>query len=181
MNPEIDLLLRTAIWNYSVRLHSATFGQRLLFITYNKDQLTKQGTIYKHFFLNVLLKYIRDNITFRWTDQRALQKVVTYCENVIAFVTVINFFRFLNVGKRPSLVDYILGLDNISMYGNRRREIGYSHMTRELIWGGFMVSFWHVKTHISVPCFNHNGLRIPFISLIGATGLYITSYQLPLC
>lgn len=53
---------------------------------------------------------------------------------------MLNFFRFLHVGKRPSLVDYVLGLDNISLYGNRRREIGYSNMTRELIWGGFMVS-----------------------------------------
>lgn len=141
LNPEVDLLLRAAIWNYSVRLHSATFGQRLLFITYDKDQLMNNYNIYKHFFFNVLLKYIRDNITFRWTDQRTLQRCVTYCENFIAFSTVLNFFRFLNVGKRPSLVDYVLGLDNISMYGNRRREIGYSHMTRELIWGGFMVNF----------------------------------------
>lgn len=144
LNPEIDLLLRAVIWNYSVRLHSATFGQRLLFITYDKDQLTNNYNIHKHFFLNVLLKYIRDNITFRWTDQNTLQKCVTYCENFIAFSTVLNLFRFLNVGKRPSLVDYALGLDNISMYGNRRREIGYSHMTRELIWGGFMVRTFHM-------------------------------------
>lgn len=140
IGPEIDLILRAAIWNFSVRLHSATFGQRLLFITYDKEQLTKSFNIYKHFFFSVLLKYIRDNITFRWTEQHTLQKSVTYCENFIAVCTLMNFFRFLNVGKRPSLVDYALGLDNISMYGNRRREIGYSHMTRELIWGGFMVS-----------------------------------------
>lgn len=139
LSPEIDLLLRAIIWNYSVRLNSATFGQRLLFITYDRDQLTNNFNIHKHFFLNVLLKYIRDNITFRFTDKQSLQKCVSMCEIFITFATMANFFRFLNVGKRPSLVDYILGLDNISMYGNRRREIGYSHMTRELIWGGFMV------------------------------------------
>lgn len=139
LNPEIDLFLRAVIWNYSVRLHSATFGQRLLFITYDRDQLLKSFNIYKHFFFNVLLKYIRDNITFRCTDKRSLQKCVSYCEILITFGSMLNFFRFLNVGKRPSLVDYVLGLDNISMFGNRRREIGYSHMTRELIWGGFMV------------------------------------------
>ncbi|XP_031640892.1 peroxisome biogenesis factor 2 [Contarinia nasturtii] len=138
LSPEVDLLLRAAIWNYSVRLHSATFGQRLLFISYDKNQLMNNANIYKHFFLNVFLKYVRDNITFRWIHRQTLQKCVTYCENVIALCTMLNFFRFLHGGKCPSLVDYILGLDNISMFGNRRREIGYSHMTRELIWGGFM-------------------------------------------
>lgn len=145
LNPEIDLLLRAVIWNYSVRLQSATFGQRLLFITFDTSQLMKNYNIHKHFFFNVLLKYIRDNITFRLTDQLTIQKCVTYCEQLIAFCTMLNFFRFLHVGKRPSLVDYALGLDNISMYGNRRREIGYNHMTRELIWGGFMVNINPMK------------------------------------
>lgn len=149
LNPEIDLFLRSITWNYSVRLHSATFGQRLLFITYDKNQLTNNANLYKHFFFNILLKYIRDNITFRWTDQVKLQKCVTYGENFIAFCTVLNFFRFLHGGKWPSLVDYVLGLDNISMFGNRRREIGYSHMTRELIWGGFMVSKLLATTNLN--------------------------------
>lgn len=139
ITPEIDLLIRAAIWNYSVRLHSATFGQRLLFICYDKNQLFKNRKIHKHFLLNVFLKYIADNVAFRCTEQLLLQRFVTYCENFIAFCSLLNFFRFLNVGKRPSLIDYVLGLDNISMYGNRRRELGYNHMTRELIWGGFMV------------------------------------------
>lgn len=141
MAPEIDLLLRAAIWNYSIRLNAATFGQRLLFIAYDEDQLMKSYNIYKHFFFNVFLKYIGDNITFRLTDNQPLQKCVTYSENCITICTMLNFFRFLRMGKRPSLVDYVLGLDNISIYGNRRREIGYNHMTRELIWGGFMVRF----------------------------------------
>lgn len=139
LSPEIDLIIRAAVWNYSVRLNSATFGQRLLFITYDRDQLLNSFNIYKHFFLNILLKYIRDNISVRWTDKQFLQTFVSHCEIFITFCSMLNFFRFLSVGKRPSLVDYVLGLDNISMYGNRRREIGYNHMTRELIWGGFMV------------------------------------------
>lgn len=139
ITPEIDLLIRAAIWNYSIRLHSSTFGQQLLFICYDKDQLYKNRQIYKHFVLNVFLKYIGDNIAFRCMEQLSLQHIVTYCENFIAISSLLNFFRFLYVGKRPSLIDFILRLDNISMYGNRRRELGYSHMTRELIWGGFMV------------------------------------------
>lgn len=89
--------------------------------------------------LTVLIKYLADNITFRWTNQHSLQRVIEFSETFLSVLNLLNFFRFLKTGKRPSLIDYILGLDNITMYGNRRREIGYSHMTRELIWGGFMV------------------------------------------
>lgn len=143
-NLEIDFILRALIWSHSIGTHSATFGQRLLFISYDKKQLYKDYTVYKHFFLNVFLKYICENITFRWTDQRMLQKILSSSENIALICSMLNFFRFLENGKRPSMCDYLLGLDSISMYGNRRREIGYSHMTRELIWGGFMVKSFHI-------------------------------------
>lgn len=85
-----------------------------------------------------------------------------------------NYFRFLNVGKRPSLVDYALGLDNISMYGNRRREIGYNHMTRELIWGGFMV-YYNIFQFSTNQVTKHK----PFF-VIGIVGFYIAFDKLSL-
>lgn len=159
VTPEVDLLLRATIWAYSVGIHSATFGQRLLFISYNEDQLSKNYTLHKHFVLNVALKYIRDNITYRLTDRRYLQTFIQYFEQFVAICNVLNMFRFLKVGKRPSLVDYILQLDNITMYGNRRREIGYNYMSRELIWGGFMVCsmqyiYWVREFHRVFFCFS---------------------------
>lgn len=138
-NLEIDLLLRAFIWRYSIGRHSATFGQRALFISYDTEQLHKGNTLHKHFLLNVVAKYVCDNVAFRWTENRLLQRLLSYSENTMAVCTLLNFFRFLDTGKRPGLTDYILGLDNISLYGNRRRDISYSHMTRELIWAGFMV------------------------------------------
>lgn len=137
--PELDLILRAALWNYSVRLNASTFGQRLLFITYDRDHLFVNYRVHLHFILNILLKYFKDNITFRYTRNQSLQQFIAYAEHCISLMEIINFFRFLKIGKQPSLVDYALGLDHISMHGDRRREIGYSHMTRELIWGGFMV------------------------------------------
>lgn len=139
LRPEVELLLRTALWNFSIRLNAATFGQQLLFICYDKAHLLSKRTLSLHFLLDVFLVYLRDNATSRFTSVQMLQRTVSFCENSIALLNVINYFRFLKVGKKPSLIDYVLNLDNISMYGNRRREIGYSHMTRELIWGGFMV------------------------------------------
>lgn len=138
-NLEIDLLLRTLIWRHSIARHSATFGQRALFISYDTKQLHNGTTLQKHFLLNVFVKYICDNIAYRCTENRWLQRLLTYSENTMAVCSLLNFFRFLETGKKPALNDYILGLDNISLYGNRRRDISYSHMTRELIWAGFMV------------------------------------------
>lgn len=127
----------------------------------------KSYNLYKHFFLNIFLKYVRDNIVYRFTEQQHLQTCVTYSENCIQIVSMLNCFRFLNVGKRPSLVDFILGLDNISMFGNRRREIGYSHMTRELIWSGFMVIIR--DKHFQFNCIFANSSTFFLQELLGFT------------
>lgn len=81
----------------------------------------------------------------------------------------LNFFRFLSTGKKPSLVDWILRLDHISMHGNRRRDVGYTNMTRELIWGGFMV------IEKKAPFKN----VIIYDSLAGVIGVYFAANQLP--
>lgn len=142
-------MIRSAVWSYSVGLQLATFGQQLLFITYNKDQMTGQKYTL-HFLFNVALKYIKDVATFRFTTNAKVQNAIEWSDNALVVCGLLNFFRFLNTGKHASLVDYLLGLDSISMYGNKRRDIGYSHMTRELIWGGFMVSVYaqHSPYHI---------------------------------
>ncbi|KAG4073624.1 hypothetical protein HA402_000848 [Bradysia odoriphaga] len=135
--PELDLFLRSAIWYCSIRSNLSTFGQQLLFICYDKDQLTRSRMVL-HYMVNVILKYLKDYANFRLTSNRKLQTSITWIDNALTVSTFLNFFRFLKTGKRPSLADYILRLDNISMYGNKRRDVGYAHMTRELIWGGFM-------------------------------------------
>lgn len=92
-----------------------------------------------HYVVNVLLQYAKECAVLRMASQRHVQSALTYAENAVICGALWNFFRFLRVGKKASLPDWLLGLDYISMYGNKRRDVGYSHMTRELIWGGFMV------------------------------------------
>jgi len=66
--------------------------------------------------------------------------------------SVINYFRFLKTGRKPTLVDFLLGLDYISLRNNQRRDIGYKYLTRELLWGGFMVGFRQVYHYSSIYC-----------------------------
>lgn len=139
--PELDLVLRTAVWQCSTGQKLASFGQQLLFTCYDRQQLN-QYKLVLHYISEVFLKYLKDNVDLRATNHDKLQRVILWSENILVVLTLLNFFRFLKTGKRPGLVDYVLGLDHISMHGNKRREIGYSTMTRELIWGGFMVKIY---------------------------------------
>lgn len=135
----MDLIVRSTLWTYSVGLKSASFGQKLLFMSYDHNELRHGYTLQLHYICTVFLKYLRDNATFRFTNVQTLQEVVNWCENLIAIINVLVWFRFLKSGQRPTLTHSILSLNNISYDGGRRREIGYNYITRELIWGGFMV------------------------------------------
>lgn len=125
------------LWKISVFDSKSTFGQQLLSITYDNEEITKCKLI-GNYTLTIVMQYLRDNATFRLTNSLLIQKLVTYAENLISILFVVNFFRFLGTGKYPSISDYVLGLDHVTLFGNRRRNVGYAHMTRELIWGGFM-------------------------------------------
>lgn len=149
--PELDLLLRTALWTHSVRAQHATFGQQLLFICYDPAQLRQRSRLALHYVLTVAVRYARDVAAFRCGSggggsgdgggyREWLQRAQQWADNAALVAGLVNFFRFLRTGRRPGLVDWLLRLDHITMHGNRRRDVGYTSMTRELIWGGFMVS-----------------------------------------
>lgn len=144
--PELDLCVRSALWFSSVCQQRATFGQQLLFICYDPDKLCR-SRLALHYVLTVAARYAGDVVTFRGggSDREWLQRTMQYAENASVVANFVNFFRFLGSGRRPSLVDVVLGLDHITMHGNRRRDVGYSSMTRELIWDGFMVGVGDVR------------------------------------
>jgi peroxin-2 len=57
-----------------------------------------------------------------------------------------NLLVFLSEGKHPTLVDRILGLKPVSVApSGQDRTVGYSYMTRELLWHGFIVSTVHSR------------------------------------
>lgn len=116
-----------------------------------------------HFIFNVVMKYLKDVAAFRFTSQSKVQSVIEWSENLLVVGSLVNFFRFLHTGKQASVVDYLLGLDSCSMYGNKRRDIGYSHMTRELVWGGFMVRHTSSVFFCKSPYFCNNFFFILFL------------------
>lgn len=91
-----------------------------------------------HYTLTVVLKYLKDVGLLRLTKYASISKLLTFADEILVYASVLVFFTFLKTGRKPSLTDFVLNMDHITMYGNKRRNIGYTHMTRELLWGGFM-------------------------------------------
>ncbi|XP_060654033.1 peroxisome biogenesis factor 2 [Drosophila nasuta] len=138
IQPELDLLIQSAIWFGSVGKRCSTFGQQLLVLAYDAEKLTVSRLVL-HFALTVLPGYVKS-----WEERRLSHRVewfsqaITWAENSALVLNVLNYFRFLKTGRKPTLIDFMLGLDYISLRNNQRRDIGYKYLTRELLWGGFM-------------------------------------------
>uniref|UniRef100_A0A1B0FM25 RING-type E3 ubiquitin transferase (cysteine targeting) n=1 Tax=Glossina morsitans morsitans TaxID=37546 RepID=A0A1B0FM25_GLOMM len=139
IQPELDLIVQTVIWLGSIGKCSSTFGQQLLVLSYDPERLTS-SKLALHYCLTILPTYIKSieerrlGANFDW-----LRNVIEWGESTVLTLSIINFFRFLKTGRKPTLADFLLGLDYVSLRHNQRREIGYKYLTRELLWGGFMV------------------------------------------
>ncbi|XP_053683111.1 peroxisome biogenesis factor 2 [Sabethes cyaneus] len=151
--PEINLLVSSVLWNYSIRKSFATFGQQMLSINYDQAQLGS-GKLGFHYALTVALDYLKEMSQYRLTGWTVLQHTIRWSENCLTFLKLLNFFRFLRTGRKPSLVDYVLRLDHRSIDGAKRRTIGYSYMTRELIWAGFMELLG-----FTIPIINYHAVK----------------------
>uniref|UniRef100_A0A182NP91 RING-type E3 ubiquitin transferase (cysteine targeting) n=1 Tax=Anopheles dirus TaxID=7168 RepID=A0A182NP91_9DIPT len=153
LQPEVNFLLNSALWIFSIRTCYATFGQQMLSIAYEKDQLPTRK-LALHYLLTTVLPYAKESSQYRLTRWSSLQKVVQLVENALVLFNLVNFFKFLRSGTRPSLVDCLLGINHRSLDGAKRRNIGYSYMTRELVWAGFMELLG-----FTIPFVNYHALK----------------------
>lgn len=137
--PEIDCFLKSIVWFSSIHQNKSTFGQQILAISYNTDQITRNKKLL-HYLLTIFTLYARDVSQLRFTNNLLIQNVIAWIECFTKILTVINFFRFLKIGIYPTLIDYCLRWNHVSQTGTRMRNIGYAYMNRELMWTGFLVS-----------------------------------------
>lgn len=169
--PEIDVLVKYFIWNFSLKTNSSTFGQRLLNLSYRNLDRRKAVIL---FALMAVPEYLRErliNENFILSRLPGLtnyerSKYKGYIEQVDNFFHLLNLiwtFFFLHLGNQPRFVEKLLGIYNQSSTMNKPRSIGYSYMTRELLWHGLIELFT-----ISLPMIDFrriqkywNGLWIP--------------------
>ncbi|XP_076626311.1 peroxisomal biogenesis factor 2 [Colletes latitarsis] len=135
--PEIDALLKFFVWFFSLRRGKSTFGQQLLNLHYERIDRTKSIL---YLILTIGPAYVRDRIVAGASSQ-SLNTFFDRVANVAKLLEFINLLIFLHRGTQPRVVEYLLGISSHSTTTHKPRNIGYSYMTRELLWHGLMELF----------------------------------------
>uniref|UniRef100_A0A6B2EDS6 Peroxisome biogenesis factor 2 n=1 Tax=Phlebotomus kandelakii TaxID=1109342 RepID=A0A6B2EDS6_9DIPT len=152
-HPELELLLRSVIWRFSVFSEKASFGQQMLFLRYNADQL-KSWRLALHFLFSIAPKYLKDKVTYQFTSNEFLQNSLSHLQSASNLLFLLNTIHFLKTGRSPSVADFLLGLEYSDAAGKHQRNIGYFHMTRELLWAGFIEFIGNI-----LPFINYHRLK----------------------
>ncbi|XP_068630207.1 peroxisome biogenesis factor 2-like [Battus philenor] len=130
--PELELLLRTWIFKYSLYNKSCTFGQEMLSLKYNTTNLSK-SKLYWYYGYTIGLRYIKDRALYSLTSNVRVQNICNKIERVQIIGEIFNFLRFIQTGKYPILIDFILGLE-LTADKLAREDLSDLSWTRELLW-----------------------------------------------
>lgn len=134
--PELELILRSWIFKYSVYDKKTTFGQQMLSLRYCEDNFSK-SKLFWYFVYSVGLKYLKERAVYSFTDKTRLQNFIMSLETLYSICDVLNFLRFIKSGKYPTVRDYILGL-KMSADKITREDLTDLAWTRELLWNNFI-------------------------------------------
>lgn len=161
--PEVDAVLRFLLWRYSVNESYGTFGQQLLSLKFGGPLNKTKAYVLALF-----------SIGPKWVQGRSvdLAKSFGYGENaskvlnilhwleiIVKAASVINLILFIRQGRYPTLANRVLCMKPCSVASSSRR-IGYSYMSRELLWNGFMELLV-----FTLPLINYRFLRRKAINL----------------
>lgn len=136
--PELELLIRTWIFKYSVCDQKCTFGQQMLSLNYQSDNFSRSKLCW-YYGYTIGLKYLRERAIYSFTSNTKVQNFVNKLETFQLIADILNFCRFIQTGKYPVLIDFILGLE-LSAEKLTREDLTDFSWTRELLWHNFIVS-----------------------------------------
>ncbi|XP_077288660.1 peroxisomal biogenesis factor 2 isoform X3 [Arctopsyche grandis] len=139
ITPELELLLRSIIFKYSIFKSSKTFGQQMLSLKYD-DKFLSRSKMYWLYGYTVVLKYMKDRLFISYTTNKRAQNFLIVLERFQVIGDFFNMIRFLQTGKKPTLIEYLLNLEIISMIkiSNQYTDLSW---TRELLWHSFIELF----------------------------------------
>lgn len=163
--PEIDAILRYTLWRFSMYAAQATFGQQMLGIKYSSAFSKKKAVRWA--LLTIGCRYIREkvpNITTQIPDvlyRNKINMLVSWVEVILQVANIVNLLIFLHKGKYPTVTDRIVNLQPVSAT-SQSRTVGYSYITRELLWHGILELLM-----FSLPLINYRNLQRQFLNLFG--------------
>lgn len=153
--PEIDAFLKYLIWHYSLRRGESTFGQQLLNLSY--ANITRAKSVL-YLIATIGPAYVRDKLLSG--ASRRLVVLLERVANLVRLLEFLNLLIFLHRGTQPRVVEYALGIASSSTTTHRPRNIGYSYMTRELLWHGLMELFTTGLPMINFHYLKHAAKRL---------------------
>lgn len=139
--PEIELLIRTWLFKYSLWDNKHTFGQQMLSLKYKPDNFSKRK-LYWYYGFTIGLKYLKERSVYSYTSNTRLQSFIHKMETFQLFGDIFNFIRFIQSGKYPVLIDLILGLE-LTADKLTREDLTDFSWTREILWHNFIVSIYY--------------------------------------
>lgn len=161
--PELEAVLKFLVWAFSVRAAAggSTFGQQLLNLRYSNLTGAK-SVLYLAF--TVLPDYAEARApAVRFVSPGdghhrpapGLSRVLEGAVYLFKAYELFNLLSFLHRGTQPRLIERLLGISSTAALAVQTpRNIGYSYMTRELLWHGLiemftlglpMINFFYLK------------------------------------
>ncbi|KAJ2939685.1 hypothetical protein O0L34_g14404 [Tuta absoluta] len=134
--PELELIIRTWIFKYSVWDKKCTFGQQMLSLSYKPDNFSK-SKLWWYYGYTIGLKYMKDRAIYSYTSNTKIQNFINSLETFQLVGDILNFLRFIQTGKFPLLIDFILRLE-LSAEKLTREDLTDFSWTRELLWHNFI-------------------------------------------
>ena len=149
--PEFKVLLRFAIWKYSVYDGSNTFGQGLMDLMYNRPltSLHKGGL----FVAVVLAEWLLDRcdlLTSKFCHPSSVQWLTNWATITTKTLSLLNFIMFLIRGHYPTLKERLLHLKMVPGRPQVLHDVSHSYLTRELLWHGFSEFVFFVLPHFNL-------------------------------
>lgn len=110
----------------------------MLSLSYRKENFSR-SKLYWYFGYTVGLKYLKERAIYSFTSNAKVQRFVHTLETFQIVGDALNFLRFIQSGKHPLLIDYILGLE-LTAEKLTREDLNDFSWTRELLWHNLVVS-----------------------------------------
>lgn len=110
----------------------------MLSLNYKADNFSR-SKLYWYYGYTVGLRYLKDRAVYSFTSNRKIQDFMHKLETFQLIGDIFNFLRFIQSGKYPLLIDFVLGLE-LSAEKVTREDLSDFSWTRELLWHNFIVS-----------------------------------------
>ncbi|CAG4938076.1 unnamed protein product [Colias eurytheme] len=146
--PELELLIRTWIFKYSVCNKKCTFGQEMLSLKYRADNFSK-SKLYWYYGYTIGLKYLKERALYSFTSNTKVQNMLHTLETYQIVGDILNFLRFIQSGKHPALIDFVLGLE-LTADKVVRENLTDLSWTRELLWHNSIELFGTVLSLVNM-------------------------------